>query len=46
MREILNGCFPQMAEQFRANDRRWVEIYKPKAVDEGFRPLGHIDSDD
>ena len=37
---------PQMAEQFRANDRRWAEIYKPKAVDEGFRPLGHVDSDD
>ena len=46
MREILNGCFPQLAEQFRSNDRRWAEIHKPKAVDAGFRPLGDIDSDD
>lgn len=46
MREILNGCFPQLAAQFRANDRRWAEMYKPQVVDEGFRPLGDIDSDD
>ena len=33
MRTILNGCFPQYAAQFRANDRRWGEIHKPKAVE-------------
>ena len=33
MLTILNGCFPQMAAQFRANDRRWAGIHKPKAVD-------------
>lgn len=24
MRAILNGCFPEMAAEFRANDRRWA----------------------
>ena len=43
MLEILNGCFPQLAAQFRANDRRWGDIYKPEAVDAAFRPLGEPD---
>lgn len=46
MREILNGCFPEMAAQFRENDRKWGDIYKPKAVDPGFRPLGEVEDDE
>ena len=46
MLEILNGCFPQLAAQFRANDRRWGDIYKPQAVDAAFRPLGEPDPDE
>lgn len=46
MREILNGCFPELAAQFRQNDRKWGEIYKPQAVDAGFRPLGEVEDDD
>ena len=30
---ILNGCFPQLAAEFRENDRRWDAIHKPRAVD-------------
>ena len=45
MREILKDCFPEMAAQFRENDRRWGEIYKPRAVDAEFRPLGEIEDD-
>ena len=37
MRTILNGCFPQLAAQFRQNDRRWDAIHKPRAVDLGTR---------
>ena len=33
MLRILNGCFPQLAAQFRENDRRWGAIHKPRAVD-------------
>ena len=46
MREILAGCFPQWAAHFQQADRRWGEIYKPRIVDEGFRPPGHIEDDD
>ena len=46
MRAILSGCFPEMVAEFRANDRRWDDIYKPKAVDAGFRPLGAVGDED
>ena len=46
MREILEGCWPQFAEHFRQADSRWGDIYKPRIVDEGFRPLGHVEDED
>ena len=46
MLEILNGCFPQLAAQFQENDRRWGEIYKPTAVEPGFRSLDGADPED
>ena len=46
MREILEGCWPQYAAHFRQADRRWGEIYKPRIVDDGYRPLGQVEDDD
>ncbi len=46
MREILEGCFSQWAAHFREGDRRWDEIYRPRIVDEGFRPLGQVEDED
>ena len=46
MLEMLNGCFPHWDDQFRANDRKWEQMYKPSVVDDGFRPLGRVDDED